>query len=159
MISCRWRNRAQGGARRRPCSLRCFVSSWSVVEPSRNIRGSVAFGVVFFYFGFVVGPCVYLDDVMLYSWFVWSGDCKPPMYLFSYSVHGLCEDCLTCDIAYNAVMPLSRVRHVGDIAASWAWQVGIRAFPDLGAPLLDRIVGVVESRIFFESFRIIYIGE
>ena len=27
----------------------------------------VAFGVVFFYFGSVVGPCVYLDDVMLYS--------------------------------------------------------------------------------------------
>ena len=27
----------------------------------------VAFGVVFFYFGSVVGPCLYLDDVMLYS--------------------------------------------------------------------------------------------
>ena len=27
----------------------------------------VAFGVVFFYFGFVVRPYVYLDDVMLYS--------------------------------------------------------------------------------------------
>ena len=27
----------------------------------------VAVGVVFFYFGSVVGPCVYLDDVMLYS--------------------------------------------------------------------------------------------
>ena len=29
------------------------------------------------------------------------------MYLFSYSLHGLCEDYLTCNIAYNAVMPLS----------------------------------------------------
>ena len=31
------------------------------------------------------------------------------MYLFSLIVlHGLCEDYLTCDIAFNAVMPLSR---------------------------------------------------
>ena len=29
-------------------------------------RGSVALGVVFFYFGSIVGPCLYLDDVMLY---------------------------------------------------------------------------------------------
>ena len=27
----------------------------------------VAFGVVFFYFGSIVGPYLYLDDVMLYS--------------------------------------------------------------------------------------------
>ena len=27
---------------------------------------------------------------------------------FPYVLHGLCEDCLTCDIAFNAVMPLSR---------------------------------------------------
>ena len=26
---------------------------------------------------------------------------------FPYVLHGLCEDYLTCDIAYNAVMPLS----------------------------------------------------
>ena len=45
-------------------------------------RGSVAFGVVFFYFGSVVGPCLYLDDVMFYSCIVCSGDCKPTMYLF-----------------------------------------------------------------------------
>src|SRR3954462_9676254 len=30
------------------------------------------------------------------------------MYLFPYILHGLCEDYLTCDIAFNAVMPLSR---------------------------------------------------
>ena len=30
------------------------------------------------------------------------------MYLFSYSVHGMCKDYPSCDIAYNAVMPLSR---------------------------------------------------
>ena len=38
---------------------------------------SVAFGVVFFHFGSVVGPWLYLVDVMLYSYFVWSGHCKP----------------------------------------------------------------------------------
>src|SRR3954463_15545022 len=27
---------------------------------------------------------------------------------FPYILHGLCEDYLTCDIAFNAVMPLSR---------------------------------------------------
>ena len=49
MIPCRWRNRAQGGARWRSCSCCCFVSSWSVVEPSRGDRGSFALGVVFLY--------------------------------------------------------------------------------------------------------------
>ena len=48
---------------------------------------------------------------------------------------------------------------MGDIAASWALQVGNQSHPRLRSPLLDRIAGVVESRIFFESFRIIYIGE
>ncbi len=45
-----------------------FRSIWSVVEPSWGRSGiCVAFGVVFFYFGSIVGPCLYLDDVMLYS--------------------------------------------------------------------------------------------
>ena len=45
-----------------------FRSSLSVVEPSWGRSGiCVAFGVVFFYFGSVVGPWLYLDDVMLYS--------------------------------------------------------------------------------------------
>ena len=51
------------------------------------------------------------------------------------------------------------LRHVGDVAASSAIQVGIRAFPDLRSPVLDRIVGVVESRNCFGYFRIIYISE
>src|SRR3954467_14334675 len=29
-------------------------------------------------------------------------------FSFPYVLHGLCEDYLTCDIAFNAVMPLSR---------------------------------------------------
>ena len=52
------------------------------------------------------------------------------------------------------------LRHVGDIAASRALQVGIRAFPDFRSPLLDRIAGVVESRkIVLSHLGIIYIGE
>ena len=73
----------------------------------------VAFGEVFFYFGSVVGPWVYLDDVMLYSCIMWSGDCKPTMYLFPYSVHGMCKDYPSCDIAFNVVMPLSRALTCG----------------------------------------------
>ena len=44
-----------------------------------------------------------------------------------------------------------------DRIASWALQVGIRALPTLGAPLIDRTAAVVESRKnYFESS---YIGE
>ena len=68
----------------------------------------VAFGVVFFYFGSVVGPWLYLDDVMIYLCIVWSGDCKPTLCLFLIHYMGCCEDYLTWDIAFNAVMPLSR---------------------------------------------------
>ena len=39
----------------------------SSMEPSPGDWGSFVLGVVFFYFGSVVGPCLYLDDVMLYS--------------------------------------------------------------------------------------------
>ena len=108
MIPCRWCTWAQGGARWRSCSLCCSVSSWSIVEPSWGDRGSVALGAVFFYFGSVVGPCLSLVAVMLYSCIVWSGDYKPTLYHFSYSVHGMCKDYPSCDIAFNAVMPLSR---------------------------------------------------
>ena len=110
MIPCRWRNRAQGGARWRPCSLCCSV--FQLISSGAQLGRSgicVAFGVVFFYFGSVVGPWLYLDDVMLYSSIVWSGDCKPTMYLFSLCITWVvCKDYLTCDIAFNAVMPLSR---------------------------------------------------
>ena len=51
------------------------------------------------------------------------------------------------------------LRHVGDIVASRAIQVGIKAFPDLRSALLDRIVGVIESRYVLSNLGIIYIGE
>ena len=45
-----------------------FRSSRSVVVPSWGRSGIYeAIGIVLFYFGSVVGPCVFLDDVMLYS--------------------------------------------------------------------------------------------
>ena len=52
------------------------------------------------------------------------------------------------------------LRHVGDIAASRALEVGNQSLPRLRSPLHDRIAGVVEYRKkCFESFRILYIGE
>ena len=46
--------------------VRCVVS-FPIVQywgPGGSIR-DLAFGVVFFYFGSIVGPCLYLDDVCL----------------------------------------------------------------------------------------------
>ena len=83
MKPCRWRNWAQGGARWRSCLL-CY-SVFQLISSGAQLGRSgicVAFGVVFFHFGSVVGPWLYLDDVMPYSCILWSGDCKPTMYLF-----------------------------------------------------------------------------
>ena len=38
---------------------------------------------------------------------------------------------------------------MGDIAAAWVLQVGNQSLPRLRIPLLDRIAGVVESRVGF----------
>ena len=51
------------------------------------------------------------------------------------------------------------LRHVGDIAASRALQVGNQSHPRLRSPLLDRIAGVIESRNVLSHLGIIYIGE
>ena len=64
--------------------VHCVVS-FQLISSGAQLGWSgicVAFGVVFFYFGSVVRPWLYLVDVMLYSCIVWSGDCKPTMYLF-----------------------------------------------------------------------------
>ena len=50
-------------------------------------------------------------------------------------------------------------RHVGDIAASWALQVGNQSHPRLRSPLLDRIAGVVESRTKIFEVLGLYISE
>ena len=88
--------------------VRCvvFLSGQSVVEPSWGDREHHCIWR-YLYFGSVVGPWLYLDECNDIYAIVWRGDCKPTMYLFSYSVHGLCEDYPTCDIAFNAVMSLS----------------------------------------------------
>ena len=51
------------------------------------------------------------------------------------------------------------LRHVGDIAASRALQVGNQSLPDLRSPLLDRIAGVIDYRNVLTHLGIIYIGE
>ena len=50
-------------------------------------------------------------------------------------------------------------RHVGDIATSWALQVGNQSHPRLRSPLLDRIARVVESRKNVLSLLGLYISE
>ena len=94
---CRWRNRAQVGVRRGPWSLRCFVSWWSVVEPSWDDRGSSIWGCLLFYFGSVVGPWLYSGWCMFNLLFVWSGDYKPTLYPFLIQYMGLCKDYPSCE--------------------------------------------------------------
>ena len=62
---CRWRNRAQVGAQGRSCSLCCFVSSWPVVEPSWDDRGSSIWGYLILDLT-VVGLCVDFGWCMIY---------------------------------------------------------------------------------------------
>ena len=47
---------------------------------------------------------------MLFMYFVLRGECKPTMLPFPFlSIYmGYCEDYLTCDIAFNVVITLSR---------------------------------------------------
>ena len=108
---CRW-DCADDATKLRRSSMKIlsfvlFLSSWSVVEPSWGRSGTVSHLGCFFYFGSVVRPWVYLIDVMFIHVIVWSGDCKPTMYLFPLCITWVCKDYLTCDIAFNAVMPLS----------------------------------------------------
>jgi hypothetical protein len=79
---------------------------------------------------------------------------------FPYVLHGLCEDYLTCDIAFNAVMPLSRASTRGRYSRIESVTSWYQSHPRLRSPLLDRIAGVVESRTKkVLSLRIIYIEE
>ena len=84
---CRW-ERAGDATELRRSSMKIVVVMlfrFQLISSGAQSRWSgicVAFGVVFFYFGSVVGPWLYLDVVMLIHVIVWSGDCKPTMYLF-----------------------------------------------------------------------------
>ena len=55
---------------------------------------------------------------------------------FPYVLHGLCEDYLTCDIAFNAVMPLSRASTRGRYSRIVGVTSWYQSHPDLGAPCL-----------------------
>ena len=48
---------------------------------------------------------------------------------------------------------------MGDIAASWVLQVGIRALPDLGAPCLIELLTLLSLEQNVLSLMIKYIGE
>ena len=80
------------------------------------------------------------------------GECKPLSEILIYSVHGLCNDIhlATCSLCNCA--PITTSSRDRDIIASWAWQVGIRALPTLGA-FAWSYLGRVESRKknYFES--------
>ena len=76
--------------------------------PSQMISSGDQLGVDL-YFGTVVGPWVYRMNVML---FMYLCDVASVSQLCIFSpliiYMGCCEDYLTCDIAFNVVMPLSR---------------------------------------------------
>ena len=72
---------------------------------------------------------------------------------------GLCEDDPSCDKTTMRLCLQVMPRHVGDIAASWVLQVGIRAIPDLGAPCLIESLTFLSLEQNVLSLRIIYIGE
>ena len=61
------------------------------------------------YFGTVVGPWVYWMIVMLFMYLCDVASVSQLCILSPFIYYmGCCEDYLTCDIAFNAVMPLSR---------------------------------------------------
>ena len=72
---------------------------------------------------------------------------------------GLCEYDPSCAKTTMRLCLLDVPPHVGDTAASWALQVGIRAIPDLGAPCLIESLTLLSLEQNVLSLRIIYIGE
>ena len=91
---------------------------------------------------------------------MWSGDCKPIVSLFPYCITWVvCKDYLTCDIAFNVVMPLSRASTHGRYSRIMGVTCWYQSLPRLRSPLLGRIAGVIESRNVLSHLGIIYIGE
>ena len=98
---CRRCNRAQMGAQRRPWSLLCFVSCWSVVKPSWDDRGSSSW-VIFFSFGFVRSRTICVHSEWCNALFMYLCEVAIVSQLcfslsLSYSVHGMCKDYPSCD--------------------------------------------------------------
>ena len=71
----------------------------------------------------------------------------------------MCEDYPSCDKPTMRLCLYVVPRHVGDIAALWVLQVGIRAFPDLGALCLIESLTLLSLEQNVLSLRIIYIRE
>ena len=143
---CRWRNQAQVGVRRGTWSLLCFFSWWSVVEPSWDDRGSSIWGcLLFFWFRSRTYVCT-LIDVWFYYVLCEVAIVSQLCISVPYVLHGLCEDYLTCDIAFNAVMPLSHASTRGRYSRIVGVISWYQSHPRLRSPRLDRIADVVESR-------------
>ena len=71
-----------------------------------------------------------------------------------YVLHGLCEDYLTCDIAFNAVMPLSRASTRGRYSRiEGVYKLVSEPSPTLGAPRLIESLALLSLEKCFESFR------
>ena len=92
---------------------------------------------------------MYLDDVMIYSCNCVKWRLYANYVSFPYVLHGLCEDYLTCDIAFNAVMPLSHASTSGRYSRIEGVTSWYQSLPRLRSLLLDQIVSVVESRKMF----------
>ena len=105
----RWRVWTQVGVRRRLSTLLCFLSWWSVVVPSWGWSGLCRMlgSLLFWRRSRAMSAC--LMDVIYVLWCdvaSVSQLCYLPLFIIYYM--GCCNDCLTCDIAFNAVMSLSR---------------------------------------------------
>ena len=71
---------------------------------------------------------------------------------FPYVLHGLCEDYLTCDIAFNAVMPLSRASTRGRYSRIEGVTSWYQSHPRLRSPLLDCLLAMLSlEQKCFES--------
>ena len=98
---------AQVGVRRRLSTLLCFLSWWSVVVLSWGWLGPCRMlgSLLFWHRSRAMSV---LDDVMLFMFLIDVASVSQLCSPLYYSYHmGCCNDCLTCDIAFNAVMSLS----------------------------------------------------
>ena len=156
--SCRFRRnqcrrcyRTQVGFRWRLGLLLCFLSWWSVVEPSWDDRESSIWGCLsLFWFRSRTFDCT-LDDVWIIYVLCEVAILRQLFIPFLFS---------TCDVwrlpllrqAYHAAMPLSHAPTRGRYSRIVGVTSRYHSHPRLRSPLLDRTTDVIETRTkCFES--------
>ena len=106
---CHWMVQVmQPSSRRSSMKILSFVLfrfSWLVVEPSWGWSRTLSHGVLLLFW-------FRSRTLIVFGWcnalFMYCVKWRSQLCIFfPYVLHGLCEDYPTCDIAYNAVMPLS----------------------------------------------------